>query len=465
MILKVTIGEHMNAFDEVLSDLEMIKHQLNDEDVKEGEGLLQDLIDYVHVHKDDSDRSIVRGDLFKSKILDLNKLMTDRFGINFIFTYSPGFMLGVYIIPSGTNVIHEDHEWLMKDFDKMKDVKAKDVGDDTGYVKKQKELDKMLKLSYDSLKELKLSGVRVDLKNAKVTGLPKDYKTAIISDIPMLVREYNVTGRELMAGILHEVGHVFTAFEQSYRTVINTTLILDTIRDETLKKDTSTRDTLEIIYSKVNNVKVSEVKDKSTYKIIRGTLEGLIQGSTHNRASTDSEQLADNFAVMFGYGQYLTSFLDKIVNFKVSEKSFGTNLVLIVFNLHVYVAYGYIKFLSMLFMVSLIGIPIGFLLSKLADLILMLTVKFSAIKFKTPFTGKTVYDSDYNRIRRIRNATISILKDSDLPNSDIKAIVSQADSVLSVLDNISNKHSLYEKLMLKLSKKYQSNNLFRKDRL
>lgn len=457
MILKVTVGEDMDSFNKALSpDLEMIKHQLNDETINDGERILQDLVDYVNVHKDERNSHISKSDLFKSKILEMNKLMTDRFGINFIFTYSPNMLLGVYVIPSGTNVIHEDHEELMKDFEKMKEATPDDVGKDTGYVKKHKELDKMLKVSYESLKDLKLSGMKIDLKNAKISGLPKDYKTAVISDIPMLVKEFNLTGRELMAGILHEIGHIFTAFEQSYRTTINTTIILDTIRDETLKKNVSTRDTLEIIYSKVNGVKVEEVKDKSTYKIIRGTLEGLVQGSTHNRASADSEQLADNFAVMFGYGQYLTEFLNKIAKFDISEKSFGTNILLFSISTHMFVVAIYLRIIAYLFMMTLVGIPIGFLLIMLSNFVIKYIVKYSLIKFKTPFTGIIVYDSDYNRVRRIRNATISILKDSELPNKDIKVIIEQADSVIKMLYSISNKHSLYKKLMLKLSKRYQT---------
>ena len=172
---------------------------------------------------------------------EINEILTKRFGfeINIINRVGGGLStLPVY--PPQYNVLNGDSinflkhlssffngkDMLDKVFKKAKDVKDKDMDYNDVYNNVYK--------SYKSLKEhLERNKVIIDLKNAKIHNLPKEYNVFIFVDICYVLHNkgQNRTPQDLMAGILHEIGHTYTAFEKSIYSVYNTMVLLDTIRE------------------------------------------------------------------------------------------------------------------------------------------------------------------------------------------------------------------------------------------
>lgn len=173
------------------------------------------------------------------------------------------------------------------------------------------------KKSIDTLKStLKESSVTIDRKNAKIMGLTKDYVNFISHDIYGYVRYYNLTAQELTAVLLHEVGHSFTYIEYLYRSIANTSVLVDTFLENLEKKNKTPKESLIIAFEKSTGKKAPELKQTNKLAASIYILDTFMKLNKYNSVESyhsvsDSEQLADQFAGRFGCSADIMTALDK----------------------------------------------------------------------------------------------------------------------------------------------------------
>lgn len=174
----------------------------------------------------------------------------------------------------------------------------------------------------------------VDLKKAKVSGIFSEYNNKLFINFHALINEYRLSSQEIVAIILHELGHAFYMCEFSDR-LETTNQVLANVAKELLSKKEKN---LTYIYKELKSID-DTVTDKTIddivngngviagYKLFRTILNSVIsQVADAKYDETSFEQLADHFPSKFGYGRPLITALDKMhIYFDNPEKSESYN--------------------------------------------------------------------------------------------------------------------------------------------
>jgi len=131
-----------------------------------------------------------------------------------------------------------------------------------------------------------------------------------------LTKQSTLDAKELTAVIMHEIGHMFSYFVSLWRTVRTNSLLLETfLESKVLPKDKIKRKI--VVGLKALGMKVKEDDDPIMIaEIVAANLKDAFDMIKHMEgmsSRTDSENLADKFAVRFGYGKHLASALAKLM--------------------------------------------------------------------------------------------------------------------------------------------------------
>lgn len=266
---------------------------------------------------------------------------------------------------------------------------------------------------------LKTDSIYIDLQHAKIMNLPKDYKAYFIADFHMCINQSKLTARELTAILFHEIGHVFTHLEYNNRIANTTQVLVDSVKEVTLKQNNGTKESLRLVYEKTTKSKVpSNFKNMKSTEAALFVATGIFNRNVNiqDHAYTDSEQLADQFSGRFGLGAELATGLTKAMHvdsgygyFKMMLYTQSSQiLTIIIFNciMAIFTAGA-----------TLLFIPL-FLMGMLAFTL------FYAIFRKNMFASEDItsgmtYDDIKRRFQRIKNEVVRQLT-SDLPK-DIKS--------------------------------------------
>lgn len=267
-------------------------------------------------------------------------------------------------------------------------------------------------------KSIKDSKFELDLNNAKVKS-GKNLLGYIAADFIGFPNK-GCNSREILAILLHEVGHAFNELERVYMVYNNVFILQDVLVEEYAKKNKTPADVLKIFYSKTD---LEQDKDKpSTIAgVILAANKSIIRGIDSGRVTSydlsNHEQLADEFAARFGLGAEIISAFEKAdyltgadERSMVAEGSLGA----IAMGLGL-TAYGMIA--------AAIG-AIGFAVISLLPAILLLWLGSSSI-ININKNG-TVYDTIERRIQRLRNTTVRRMV-SVTDNSAKEHMLSQVD--------------------------------------
>ena len=267
-------------------------------------------------------------------------------------------------------------------------------------------------------KSIKDSKFELDLKNARVKS-GKNLLGYIAADFIGFPSK-GCTSREILAILLHEVGHAFNELERVYMVYNNVFILQDVLVEEYAKKNKTPADVLKIFYSKTD---LEQDKDKpSTIAgVILAANKSIIRGIDSGRVTdydlSNHEQLADEFAARFGLGAEIISAFEKSDYLTgVDERSMVAegSLGAIAMGLGL-TAYGIIA--------AAIGV-IGFAVISLLPAILLLWLGSSSI-LNINKNG-TVYDTIERRIQRLRNTTVRRMV-SVTDNSAKDHMLSQVD--------------------------------------
>jgi len=369
--------------------------------------------------------------LFKS----IDSIILKRFGIRTKHLYNRG-NYGILPVPPGDFTIFNSKmldeykslssklaEKPVKKADELKDL-TNESGDVTVHIKR----------ALDGINSVvDLERLTVDRGKAFIGGLPEDYIVFLGVDLIFLTKNIDITPRELTAILLHEIGHAFTYIEYSYRSLRDTTSILE----ETLSKTSSKYDGKEVLLILRNNLdktKPLKVKNENILNVFIDTIDTFDSYLTrydsdksHGISSTDAEYLADMFSARFGLGSDLVTALNKI-SYKGPEfdfrKTFTKVLVL------------YVIF------VFIIPSVLAYLVFASAYIIFMIKIMLEMIF--GPFGEKNnngqnahghdlkIYDSKRDRMVRLKNELIRQYRtNNELPREQLLKEIKNLEFIIS----------------------------------
>ena len=387
-------------------------------------------------------------DLETKKVLNaISIVLSGRFGLQFKLVINSKGLLGTHTVtPPNHNILVGD---VGKSFEMMQDYfKNSKVAPltTTDVTNKDDSFYNTIYQNYKNLKKhMETGNIIIDLKGARITNLPSNVVAFIYLNPSLLFStEYDLTDRELVACILHEVGHNFTSISNSYKHVTNTVTVLDAIQETVRVKHGSPLDAIKLSYKnltgtelKANNIISATIALKSKYLLV-----SMNDDDNFVLTTTESESLADQFTSRFLLGGDLATALKKLggvdreaLNVEKAYLSFKENMI--------------INSVIMIVLVRFLG-PVVLVFA----LILLVTSIGDLRKFNT---GNRIYEKYSRRILKIKqDATrqLRILKESDsCPEQTITKLVTIIESV----DNLLNLHKDNKTLITKLVEQFEFN--------
>ena len=471
----------MRLFDKEQKTLsnEMIAAQINDAAIDEITGLFQKIIDEQKNYSLNNNKSFFIKKPFKNIIAKLDAVIKERFGVPVKHVDGAGFGYAVMANPPvNFNVLNNNipdiYEAVSQELrmtpgeDDTRD-RSTLVDDTDSYRDDYFRIMSQWKKSMDSLEnKLASESVVIDLEKAKIHNLPKDYKIFIMADFKYLIDKANLTAREMTAVMMHEIGHLFTHLEYSYRTVNNTSVLLDSMQEYIVKKGMNPKKAIVLTYNDLGGEE--NLNDASTVTAIIKLMDKFRIKSSDmtdsNHAATDSEMLADQFSGRFGLSNDLASGLDKMVK----EMRKPLNMLIYFITLISYITF---ITLVMIAWIGSIAVGLGMVLSIIATV-------FIADTFITKggTNSALVYDVDKQRFQRMKNEMVRQLRTMNFDKKTTKELLISIDNVSKLIEitpdsnpNMLNKlyrlvfsgtskHYLNLKEMDELIENLQENNLY-----
>lgn len=402
---------------------------------------------------------------------EISEILTKRFGYN--LKLIPVYLELSYIpfLFFGSNKLLNITEDKIKQIkDELNNYTEEEIND---FLKDNEENSSFIKF-FQKEKEFKkmmsLSNVEVDLKNAYIKNFPFKENNYIMFDIGLLFI-HNLSIKEIVAVLLHEIGHSFLQIEaMCFSSYINYRFLF--LQNKTLKnKDNKFIDkfkyTLLTKYKDDSETKelIEKYLKNSTYKTIAFDLKDLILDYNTKVVSTrdllsmkEDESHSDRFSTYFGYGEDLVNALVKLEEIDLNnEKAFKITKAVYLFQDVVNVCFG-VAFTTIisygsinLFLATNISRVIIFgnifkLFLQVSCLLILSYVIIYAIR-----TFVNVHDREFksseilnienyhdfrSRINDIKSTLISLLKEKSLPNAIKKSILEQIKNVESTLLNL-----------------------------
>lgn len=445
---------------------EMIEQQHNDYVVSALNELFEDLIQNVNNNKNIKKASDLHKDQYCLNILNkIDYTLKERFGIETKFVaVDNGWNCGVLVSsPRDIHVIEND--MFSETLDGLKEIiDTYNVNESNAKAKNQVQemtFDTFsgkdnLAMAYNYRKsilalrdKMKTSSIIIDRKKAKIIGLPNDFIAYLQHDLVSFIRKLKLDAGELTAVMLHEIGHAFTHIEYSYRSVTNTSVLIDTFLENVTKKNKTPKESLILAYEKVSGDTSSDYKTKDSTTAIVYMLDSFLKENRFTitgtaNPSVDSEQLADQFAGRFGLSAQQASLEKKVYDvIKEGKEKLGWSKP--VFASYV-VASGVIMILMVAIGLAAVSVILGIIL--FLNVVLRAVIKDTNIYDTDPgYTAK--YDDVKRRVERQRNEAIRRLRTLDSTNkleleTEIAA-VTKIDEVLKALPDA--KVPLFDKVL------------------
>ena len=297
---------------------------------------------------------------------------------------------------------------------------------------------KAIKNAREFKKWLDKGTVVIDVKNAYIEKIPASIVITMYTSITDIGygNKDDLTADELVAVILHEIGHVFNSLE-AYTNVHHTTQsILDAflenkfsyVKELGITTDSKDPHVIDAKNKKDVVIKVYQDLDKNVSNVLLGQ-KGI--------AETNSEFEADTFVVRFGLADKLTSALVKLKDIKSYQ--FRLMPIMIVAGIIKFMLSSLISGLVLIFTGSLaLYVTVGLTLFMLS-----LTVKIIFLFALNTFTRLPNLDEHgtmLTRLEAIKLRTIQMLRRSDISQKE-------KEKLLVVLDNIDDDADLVDKSM------------------
>jgi hypothetical protein len=278
--------------------------------------------------------------------------------------------------------------------------------------------------------DTKKAYIKGDLIN--ITESQNGYHKILYSPV-ILMKDLKITPKEMAAGVLHEIGHIFTYYEYMNRLETTNEILADIASNLSNKQDKREYVFVELLQNKVIGQKDYDylIKNSGTFllgnnlfSIVYKNLSSQLPNTVYSK--TMNETLADAFATRFGMGREIITFLDK-----TGDESTLSSLI--------WLFWGSIADLSWLSMtISLISLAIetsgGFIFQ--APMLYLISIWMIVIAFFMTDSKKDwTYDTILYRYKRIRNQTVEYLKNPNLDKKDIKNTLENLEAMDTIINN------------------------------
>lgn len=298
-----------------------------------------------------------------------------------------------------------------------------------------KSLERIALAQHELADYIKKLNIKVDLKNAKIDNLPKDVKSFITIDICQLVRVFSCSPKEVVAVILHEVGHLFTFISSSFRNVYETSVLMNTFLENVTKRNKSNKEALLLCYKQITKRDISKFKDKSTVIVCTSILNEIMHTDLSLYHTIDAEQQADQFVGRLGLGDALFTALTK------------TDIYIGIISQRIMAATGVGALMQILLccilatesglgaaMLIVFLFPMAFLC-----LLIYITWWFGK-RTETDVNAPQTYDNIQDRLKRIRMEMIRSLRLTD--NEKVKQIILGKLQEIDKIESLNRKYSV-----------------------
>lgn len=192
----------------------------------------------------------------------------------------------------------------------------------------------------------------VDLRSATVGGFFSTVVSTIYIPIVEFFWELKVTAEEAAAIILHEIGHIFLAYE-FFTTVTSTAVVMQQVSKDWISASPKEREYMLVSISKamaisngeLDPVELAKVDDS---KVVESIVFSNAVSARRSELGTEAydmvnyEALADDFALRFGAGRHLVTALEKIDKKydTLSYRSLAGYVVMEVFKVLMFIGFG-----------------------------------------------------------------------------------------------------------------------------
>lgn len=402
--------------------LETIHYQNKDSFVPAATVLVEKILEEITNKQYKNDLDVVTN---SKHVKSLNLLIKNRFGLDCDITDKKIFTGSVATVYAPVSVEMTDYTLFDMSFDLQRELAM--------YVEEKKDLllAKVIKKS------------TVNFKHARVTNYYSGIRVHISIGFFTLCNKIRAQAKEIVAVLLHEIGHVFMGFSYHYKlNAINLTAVsvIDEINNNNIDK------AVYILNNNIQNKKdiiINNNDKKIRYDISAAIVNQYIDLNKefkYNYLDINNEAVADNFAVRFNVGRELVSALDKLdtwcaQEYGTSEKRFyskfytETDTISILENeidpndLSFRNVVKVIATFSLYLLVSLSLLLGGYIIGVIA----------SVLFFANITSGLGSYDKAYDRFKRIKFAIINNLKDLTLNKRIIKDLIDQIDFIDEVI--------------------------------
>lgn len=285
------------------------------------------------------------------------------------------------------------------------------------------------------IKEMETKRGSVNLSTAKVTGFFSEYENPLYMDYYTLSETYSMSAGEIVAILLHEIGHGFNACYYADRTDENNQVLAAIHRRLTDHKD---ENNVEYVYRELKKVSDTVTLDevdgllngnavirgKKLFDVTVGIVNTQMRDMRYSR--TASEEGSDAFASRFGRGRELATALEKLHRNTDEVEGTGRTMATLVINT-AYVIAITITVLG----ASLLATP-AFLIG-LFSVLLYGAISWALTKALSDAERDQTYDRLKQRYIRIRQEQIELLKNQDVPvqyAKDVIAAIRDIDAII-----------------------------------
>lgn len=295
--------------------------------------------------------------------------------------------------------------------------------------------------TYDSIlkkaETFKESGT-INLKTGKVSGLFSEIGVTVYMGWAHC-QSLKLSGAEIAAVIMHEVGHAFTYCEYIARSV-TTNQVLAAVHHSLMENGTS--DEHKIVLQRAGDVMgdkdafqdLVQVKDKqviTTVIIKKGLLSQRSEVGTDQYDQTSAEQLADQYASRYGLGRDLVVAMDKCAkaysDFEVTRTTRAAG----------YVLQAIVWFYGGLFMVLALFTGMVWLGA------FMGMIAFLCLTAAGATNADYTYDNMRVRYKRIREDLIGFLKNHKAPAAQVRQVMEDIEKIDGIVAGLVEYKTLF----------------------
>ncbi len=317
----------------------------------------------------------------------------------------------------------------------------------------------------DFIKAIKHSPIKkgtVDLRNGKLGGVYSQIACPVWMGFNFCKMTF--TARECAAVLMHEIGHLFLAFEMMYRTLRASQILAALHQVRTGRDDTITyehalelagkdltgnpREFVECVTMKDNTAISSVVFTRVYHQLATDFGDNAVAG-------VNFEALSDNFAAKWGLAADLTTGLHKLYG----STSIGR-------------VNGLTSFL--MYMAPLIGVFIlpAYAVVLTGSIVATIVAGLISVALAVVFGGRSdnyvqqtnVYDKPYVRFQRIRESVVAQLKYLDLDNVNRERLLKELKIIDSYIKGGKEMSNIFEDLSKILTSNRRADFAFKLER-